>query len=107
LNSLYNPSIELYEQFRARFKGTPLLRPKRRGLLRNAAVVARNIGCTAAIPALIERVTHDAEPLIRSHALWSLAHLDPGKAARFIEQSLSDPDPQVRDEALLLGNCPA
>ncbi|HSE96709.1 MAG TPA: tRNA epoxyqueuosine(34) reductase QueG [Blastocatellia bacterium] len=95
-------SIETDEQFRARFKGTPLLRPKRRGLLRNAAIVARNIGCTAAVPALIERVIHDPEPLIRSHALWALAYLDSQKAANLIDRSLLDPDPFVREEALLL-----
>jgi epoxyqueuosine reductase len=95
-------SISTDEMFRRRFKGTPLTRPKRRGLLRNAAVVAANIGCTAAIPILIERIEHDAEPLIRSHALWALTKLDKKKAKRFIEQSLNDPDPLVIDEAASL-----
>jgi epoxyqueuosine reductase len=99
-------SITTNEQFRARFKGTPLARPKRRGLLRNAAVVAANIFCTAAVPALIDRVEHDPEPLIRSHALWALAHLDSKKAARLIEKSLLDDDLRVREEALLLSNRP-
>jgi epoxyqueuosine reductase len=97
-------SIETDEKFRAHFKGTALLRPKRRGLLRNAAVVAANIGCTAAVPALIERIEHDPEPLIRSHALWAIARLAPQKAERIIEQSLSDPDPRVNEEALFLVN---
>jgi epoxyqueuosine reductase len=92
-------SISTDEEFRARFKGTPLTRPKRRGLLRNAAVVARNIGCTGAVPALIRRIESDPEPLIRSHALWAIAYLDPQRAARLIEKSLADPDPQVREEA--------
>ena len=95
-------SIANDEEFRKRFKGTALVRPKRRGLLRNAAVVARNIGCTAAIPALVERIEHDSEPLIRSHALWAIAHLDSKKAARLVEQAINDPDPQVRQEALSL-----
>ncbi len=93
-------SITTDEEFRARFKGTPLTRPKRRGLLRNAAVVAANINCTAAIPALIERVEHDPEPLIRSHALWALAQLDPRKAGPIIKRALDDPDPLVTDEAM-------
>lgn len=95
-------SISTDEEFRARFKGTPLTRPKRRGLLRNAAVVARNIECNAAVPALIERVTRDPEPLIRSHALWAVAQLDPQKGKRLIDQSLIDPDPLVHEEASLL-----
>jgi epoxyqueuosine reductase len=92
-------SIATDEQFRLRFQGTPLTRPKRRGLLRNAAVVAANIACTAAVPVLIERIHHDAEPLIRSHALWALAQLDRQKAAPLIERSLADPSPLVREEA--------
>lgn len=95
-------SIETDEQFRARFKGTPLMRPKRRGLLRNAAVVAANIGCEAAVPVLAERIRNDAEPLIRSHSLWAMARLDRAESLRMAEGSLSDPDPSVRDEALLI-----
>ncbi len=92
-------SIATDEEFRARFKGTPLTRPKRRGLLRNAAVVAANVGCTAAVPALIERIERDPEPLVRSHALWALAQLDERKAMPLIDRSLDDPDPLVRGEA--------
>jgi len=95
-------SIDTDEKFRARFRGTPLTRPKRRGLLRNAAVVARNIDCTAAVPALVERINHDPEPLIRSHALWALARLDAKKANRLVDIALVDTDPQVRQEALSL-----
>jgi epoxyqueuosine reductase len=85
--------------FRQRFKGTPLLRPKRRGLLRNAAVVAANVGCTAAVPALVERIEQDTEPLIRAHALWALTRLDADHAASLVEHALNDPDPLVREEA--------
>ncbi len=95
-------SIATDEEFRAVFKGTPLTRPKRRGLLRNAAVVAANIKCTAAVPTLIERVERDPEPLVRSHALWAVAQLDPRKAGPIIERALTDPDPLVRDEATAL-----
>ncbi|HKY05230.1 MAG TPA: tRNA epoxyqueuosine(34) reductase QueG [Blastocatellia bacterium] len=93
-------SIATDEEFRDRFKGTPLTRPKRRGLLRNAAVVAANVGCATAVPVLIERVEHDPEPLIRSHALWALTRLDERKALPLIERSLSDPDPLVCEEAI-------
>jgi epoxyqueuosine reductase len=95
-------SIDTDEMFRHRFKGTPLTRPKRRGLLRNAAVVAANVGCAAAVPVLIRRIEQDPEPLIRSHALWALARLDGPKARSFIERSLNDPDPLVREEGISL-----
>jgi epoxyqueuosine reductase len=101
LNLVEVLSMATDEEFRARFKGTPLTRPKRRGLLRNAAVVARNTDCAAAVPALVERVEHDPEPLIRSHALWALSHLDPHKSAPLIERSLNDPDSHVREEAVI------
>jgi epoxyqueuosine reductase len=95
-------SIDTDEQFRSRFKGTPLTRPKRRGLLRNAAVVAANVGCTDAVPALINRIESDPEPLIRSHSLWALKRLDERKAMPLIERSLDDPDLLVREEAVAL-----
>ncbi|MBI3652449.1 MAG: tRNA epoxyqueuosine(34) reductase QueG [Acidobacteria bacterium] len=90
------------EEFRARFQATPLRRPKRRGLLRNAAIVAANVECTAAVPVLLERVTTDAEPLIRSHALWALARLDRPQARALIERALKDADALVREEAASL-----
>jgi epoxyqueuosine reductase len=57
--------------FRKRFKGTPMKRAKRRGLLRNVAVALGNWGDAAAVPVL-ERALHDPEPLIREHAAWAL-----------------------------------
>lgn len=93
-------SIASDNEFRARFRGTPLTRPKRRGLLRNAAVVAANVGATAAVPSLIERAENDREPLIRSHSLWALWQLDARRARSIAERALkSDPDASVREEA--------
>ncbi|MEK6303496.1 MAG: tRNA epoxyqueuosine(34) reductase QueG [Acidobacteriota bacterium] len=93
-------SIATDHQFRARFHGTALLRPKRRGLLRNAAIVAANIGAYGAVPALVERIESDAEPLIRSHALWALARLDSGRAEQIAQRTLkNDSDESVREEA--------
>lgn len=67
--------IELDEEgFRRRFRGTPVLRPKRRGLLRNVAVALGNWGDPAARPAL-ERAARDPEPLIREHAEWALGRM--------------------------------
>ncbi|MEK6529579.1 MAG: HEAT repeat domain-containing protein, partial [candidate division NC10 bacterium] len=62
------------QEFRARFSGTPLTRPKRRGLLRNAAVALGNRKDPAAVPALT-RARSDPEPLVREHAAWALARI--------------------------------
>ena len=96
-------SIRTDNEFRERFRATPLTRPKRRGLLRNAAVVAANVGATSVVPALIACIENDPEPLIRSHALWALARLDPGRGFPLTERALRyDADPTVREEAKLV-----
>jgi len=82
---LTNPDLlELLEldddAFRVRFKGSPLGRPKRRGLLRNVCVVLGNRGDPAAVPALVARLA-DPEPLVRGHAAWALGRIG-GEAAR-------------------------
>lgn len=59
------------EGFRRRFQHTPLYRPKRSGLLRNAAIVLGNTGDERAVPALIDALD-DQEPLVRGAAAWAL-----------------------------------
>jgi epoxyqueuosine reductase len=57
--------------FKAKFAGTPILRTKRRGLLRNVCVALGNVGTREALPAL-ERASEDPEPLISEHARWAI-----------------------------------
>jgi len=59
------------DQFRQRFRKTPLWRPKRRGILRNAAIAMGNQPAAANIDSLLLG-THDQEPLIRGAAVWAL-----------------------------------
>ncbi len=59
------------DQFKALFKHTPLWRPRRRGILRNAAIVLGNQRQTESIPALVQAL-HDDEPLVRGAAAWAL-----------------------------------
>ncbi len=67
--------LEMTEaDFKNYFKGTPLTRPKRRGLLRNAAVVLGNRRDRAAVPALT-RALADPDELVREHAAWALSRL--------------------------------
>ena len=67
--------------FKRRFAGTPMLRTKRRGLLRNVCVALGNVGAESALPALT-RAADDAEPLIAEHAQWAIEQIrGRGKAA--------------------------
>ena len=63
--------------FKSRFAGSPILRTKRRGLLRNVCVALGNTGDATALPAL-ERATHDTEPLIAEHAHWAIEQIQHG-----------------------------
>src|ERR1051326_1518690 len=60
--------------FKKRFEGTPMLRTKRRGLLRNVCVSLGNVGDERALPAL-EKAVGDAEPLIAEHARWAIEQI--------------------------------
>ncbi len=57
--------------FKNRFAGTPILRTKRKGLLRNVCVALGNIGDKTALPAL-QKTAEDPEPLIADHARWAI-----------------------------------
>lgn len=66
--------------FKMRFAKSPVLRTKRRGLLRNVCVALGNIGDESALPAL-KKAASDQEPLIAEHALWAIAQIE----ARIVE----------------------
>ncbi len=86
------------EGFRRRFRGCPLVRAKRRGLLRNVAVALGNWGDPAAVPALA-RALHDPEPLVRGHAAWALGRAATDQARQALAQALStETDGWVREE---------
>jgi epoxyqueuosine reductase len=59
------------EAFRHRFRTTGLWRPRRRGLLRNAALVLGNRADPAALPAL-RRALEDPESVVREAAQWAI-----------------------------------
>jgi epoxyqueuosine reductase len=63
------------EEFARRFAGTALLRARRRGLLRNAALVLANAGDRSALSAL-RRALADAEELVRDAAAWAIAEIE-------------------------------
>jgi epoxyqueuosine reductase len=61
--------------FKARFAGTPILRAKRRGLLRNVCVALGNTGDATSLPAL-RKAAADSEPLIVEHARWAILQIE-------------------------------
>ncbi|MDH3717458.1 MAG: tRNA epoxyqueuosine(34) reductase QueG, partial [Planctomycetota bacterium] len=84
------------DQFRARFHDTPLWRPRRRGILRNAAIVLGNQRCGEAMPALIEGL-NDREPLVRGACAWALGHLGIPQAVAALNDRLGEEqDEEVR-----------
>ena len=76
------------EEFRRRFRGTPVLRAKHTGLRRNACVALGNIGDPAAVPALSRVLTH-AEPLVRGHAAWALGRIGTREAEDALKNALA------------------
>jgi len=60
--------------FSQRFKRTPIQRAKRRGYLRNIAVVLGNTGDMHALPVL-QNALNDEEPMIREHAGWAIEQI--------------------------------
>ena len=61
--------------FKSRFAGTPMMRTKRRGLLRNVCVALGNTGDASALPHL-QKAASDPEPLIAEHARWAMERIN-------------------------------
>ncbi len=75
------------EGFRKRFKGSPIKRIKRRGLLRNVAVALGNSKNPHAVPYLIKALD-DKEPLIRAHVVWALGELLQSECMPILKEKL-------------------
>jgi epoxyqueuosine reductase len=86
------------EEFSARFKGSPIKRAKRRGLLRNVAVALGNWGSPEAVPALAAALS-DEEPLVRGHAAWALGRVGTEAARQALRgRDEVEADAWVREE---------
>jgi epoxyqueuosine reductase len=76
---LVNPALDWLaeisaEEFRATFRGSPLIRTKRTGLRRNAAIAMGNSGDENFIP-LLERMKSDNDEAISESATWAIEKL--------------------------------
>jgi epoxyqueuosine reductase len=103
-NALQNPSLPEWlamgePEFRERFAGTALLRPKRRGLARNAAVALGNTANPAALPHLALALGEHDEPLARAHAAWAIGEIGGSGSRPSLERALArETVPPVRRE---------
>jgi len=86
------------EEFRRRFKGSPIKRIKRRGLLRNVAIALGNSKNQQAVPFLIKAL-EDKEPLIRAHTVWALGELLLSESIPLLDEKLAEEaEPMVLQE---------
>lgn len=87
------------ERFAELFRKTPIKRLKITGLLRNACVVAGNLGEAALLPAVTKLTTHDSG-VVRAHAVWAVRKIAGEINARILLASArtSEKDPIVLAE---------
>jgi epoxyqueuosine reductase len=85
-------------EFSRRFKGSPVKRAKRRGLLRNVATALGNWSSPEAVPVL-SAALQDEEPLIRGHAAWALGRIGTAEALKALRvREGVEEDPWVGEE---------
>lgn len=85
------------EGFSERMNGSPLQRPKREGLARNAAIVLGNLPSDEGKQALILALEEDPSPLVRAAAGWGLLHAF-GEESR-VRQRVDHAAHKERDES--------
>jgi len=83
------------EEFRRKFKGSPLKRAKRWGYLRNVATALGNAGAgmqngqrEKVLSALERCLFEEPEELVRSHAAWALGQVGGGSAVQALGAAL-------------------
>ncbi|HEX4130526.1 MAG TPA: tRNA epoxyqueuosine(34) reductase QueG [Pirellulales bacterium] len=86
------------QAFRQRFRHSPLARPRREGLLRNAAIVLGNQRAPEALAAL-ERGLNDGSAMVRGACAWALGQYHESAAREALERRLTtEIHPEVRGE---------
>lgn len=86
------------EQFRQRYRKTPFWRTRRRGILRNAAIVLGNQGDADAVEALTAGLA-DHEPLVRGASAWALGRIGTERAIQTLrDRAAVEQDATVQAE---------
>jgi epoxyqueuosine reductase len=97
---LVNPALEWLaemtaEEFREKFRGSPIRRTKRTGLRRNAAIAMGNSRDHRFLPVL-EELAADDDPVVAESARWAVAQLS---APARTKSQARRPETQVRCKA--------
>lgn len=77
------------KEFMAKVGGTPLSRPKRRGLIRNALVVLGNNLPDDGVERISRFAARESDPMLREHAFWALSGYKTHEAVAALEKLLS------------------
>lgn len=86
------------DQFRQRFRKTPLWRSRRRGLLRNAAIVLGNQKASQAA-SVLRQALGDCDPLVRGSCAWALGQINVSETETWLRAAASlESDPEVQRE---------
>ena len=86
-------------QFKARYRGTAVLRATRAGLARNAAVALGNSGNPDAVAPLAQALATDPAPVVRAHAAWALGVLGGAPARAALDRAAArETDPAAAAE---------
>jgi len=67
--------IKTDDEFLTHFAGSPLMRTKRVGLIRNACIVAGNNKSTALLP-ILQTLSQDPTLIIAEHAIWAVHQIE-------------------------------
>jgi epoxyqueuosine reductase len=101
------PRLDLLEElsltaqaFNQKYRLSAIKRPKRRGYLRNVAVVLGNLGGPKAIPRLVQILHEESEPLVRAHAAWALGQIGGAEARKNLERALGEELDQIVEEEI-------
>jgi epoxyqueuosine reductase len=90
------------KEFQGRFAGTPILRLKWKGYLRNVATALGNLKSGEAVSTLVNSLLVENEPLIRGAVAWALGQIGGQKARSALrDQLVQESDAIVREELQL------
>jgi epoxyqueuosine reductase len=87
------------EDYRRRFRRSPIKRATRSGLRRNVAVALGNLGDRRAVPELVRALGDREDAIVRGHAAWALGRIGGDQArAALVSAQRTESHATVADE---------